>query len=105
MLNFGSHHPSTVKMAAARNELQHAIRCSTAEHRDEAILATSGRLGQNSYPENWIMSAKDTPKRRKIGLQPIHSLKTPFVSDTINFQVRQLLRKHNIPAGSVNRRG
>ena len=105
MLNFGSHHPSTVKMAAARNELQRAIRCSTAEHRDDAISATVDRLRQNGYPENWITSAKDIPKRRKTALQPIHSLKIPFVSDAFNFQVRQLLRKHNIPARLVNRRG
>ena len=53
-LHFNSHHSSSVKTTTVINELAHANKCSTAEHRDEAISSNLARMEDNGYLSSWL---------------------------------------------------
>ena len=63
-LHFNAHHSSSVKTTTVINELARTNKCSTAEHRDEAISSALTRMEDNGYPSSWLKKAADRSKKR-----------------------------------------
>ena len=107
ILHYESHHPRSVKRAVARNELRRAIRCSTADYREEAVQAATTRLLQNGYPPSYANIKAPTGKKAnaKTKAKPLFCFNLPFVSDALNNKIRHMLKKHDIPARLVNKWG
>ena len=108
-LHFNSHHPRTVKKAIITNELRRATLCSSLAHRPEAISMTRTKLRRNGYPDlltdNACKNKQKKPKKKPNADNTLFTLKIPFISDTFNYNVRQILNKHNIPARLTNTPG
>ena len=105
-LNYGSHHPTAVKIAVADNEFRRAQTASSQEHRAEAFRMTKDKLRNNGYPEKLASVPHSTRGQKKKKRKPTHEsnliLKIPFISDAFNHKVRHLLNKHNVAARVVN---
>ena len=62
-LHFNSHHSSSVKTTTVLNdELVRAERCSTPEHREEAISSTLAKMEDNGWSCSWLSKAVDRRK-------------------------------------------
>ena len=107
-LHFNSHHSSSVKTTTVLNELARAERCSTPEHREEAISSTLAKMEDNGYSSSWLSKAVDRGKRPRKNKEPratSFSFRFPFVTDAFNNGIQQLFEKYEIPARLVNPRG
>ena len=121
-LHYDSHHPSSVKRAMVKNELQRAIACSTPEHRSDSLARTINKLQLNGYPNSWLRptplktSTRSTPYNHHNRYKPRprprfgprkqvddhFPFTIPFISDEFNGRVKKLLLKNHIPAHVVN---
>ena len=104
VLNFNSHQPTLVKKAMVQNEIKRAKVTATAEYKEDSFNRMATKLQNNGYPKHWIV--RDQPQQRR-SVQPNEhkTLRLPFISDQFNHGVKQLLKKHEIPARLVNHRG
>ena len=106
-LHYNSHHPSATKKAMVMNEFRRAEQCSTQSYRAAAIQATKYKLSRNGYPKKWTRTMHKAGRRkekRNLVQSTNLTLKIPFISDKLNHQIKQILRKHSIPARLVNPR-
>ncbi|XP_065180434.1 uncharacterized protein LOC135810995 [Sycon ciliatum] len=104
-LHADSHHPTAVKMAVINNEYKRAQDNSTPEFAEEARRFISDKLAGNGYSAEHIIKARarrrNTSKQTK-GKQLVFRI--PYISDKVNGQVRQALKKNGITARLVNPR-
>ena len=68
---------------------------------------TQTKLRRNRYPDLTDNARKQTkkPKKKLNAENTLFTLKIPFISDTFNYNVRQILIKHNILARLTNTPG
>ena len=75
--------------------------CSTAEYTGSARDATVARLTDNGYPAEWlnqISGTKEAVRKQRTRPKSTYCFRIPFVSDSFNAAVKQILARHNIPA-------
>lgn len=105
-LHADSHHPTAVKTAVIKNEYKRATENSTADLIQTSREQITNKLLSNGYTIEGIARAqRRRPARHRHNSQEKQLvLKIPYISDKVNGQVRNSLKKNNIKARVVNPR-